>query len=168
MFIGKNRQSGNRTAAIVNLFMILGATFAMLYTGIEMPLITPPRGSFCTIYHHIKIVAYAMTVFSAYFALWYRVFRLFYRNKILMKRVSKVLQVINVLAFFLLFLMVISNLILFLSAPTYVSAGCGCQSLQNQEDDWIKWAVLFACTTAFQTVLLFLFIYPLYMHRKIM
>ena len=83
-----------------------------------------------------------------------------------MKNVSKVLQFINISALLFLFLVVVVNLVLFLSAPAYISAGCGCQPVQSKGNNSIKWAVLFACTTAFQVILLFSFIYPLCMHRK--
>ena len=82
------------------------------------------------------------------------------------KNVSKVLLFVNVSALPFLFLMIISNLFLFLSAPAYTSAGCGCKPEQSTESNTIKWIVLFSCTTAFQAILLFSFVYPLCMHRK--
>ena len=80
--------------------------------------------------------------------------------------VSKTLQVLNVFTLVFEFLMVGSNLFLFLSAPAYTNMPCACQAVQAKENNLVKWAVLVACTTAFQFTLLFTFIYPLHLHRK--
>ena len=151
----------NRMTTTVNFLILCGALFVLLYVGVEILLVTPPSHLFCSTCHRIKIVDFALAVFCFYLALWYKIFKLFYRNEILKRSMSKVLQFINISALPFLLAMVISNLVLFLTAPTYVSAGCGCKPVQNSENNTIKWAVLFTCTFVFQIILLFSFIYPL-------
>ena len=148
------------------MVIICGAISVLIYVGIEISLVKPPTSSFCEIYHRIKILSFALTVFCVYFALWFRVFTVFYRNKVMKKNMSKVLQYVNISAFPFLLLMVASNLVSFLSAPPYTSVGCGCRAVQSQENNAIKWAILVICTTAFQAILLFSFIHPLRLHRK--
>ena len=155
-----------RATSAINIIILCGAVSVLAYVVIEIPLVSPPENPFCSIYHRIKIVVFAASVFCVYFALWFRIFTVFYRNKVMKKNISKALQYVNLSALPFLFLMVGSNLVSFLSAPAYTSAGCGCKAVQSKENNLIKWAILVICTTVFQVILLFSFIYPLHMHRK--
>ena len=164
--LGPKIEASNRATAVINMVIICGASAVLIYVGIETPMVSPPMGPFCGVYHRIKILSFAVAVFCAYFALWFRVFTVFYRNKVMKKNMSKVMQYVNISALPLLCLMVASNLVSFLSAPPYEYAGCGCKAVQSTENNAIKWAILVICTTVFQSILLFSFTYPLYLHRK--
>jgi len=164
--LGPKIEASNRGTAIINMVIICGAFSVLVYVGIEIPMVSPPKNPFCAIYHRIKITSFAVAVFCAYFALWFRVFTVFYRNKVMKKNMSKLLQYVNISALPFLCLMVASNLVSFLSAPPYTYAGCGCKAVQSTENNAIKWAILVICTTVFQVVLLFSFTYPLCLHRK--
>ena len=80
--------------------------------------------------------------------------------------VSKTLQVLNAFTLVFEFLMIGSNLFLFLSAPAYTNMPCACRAVQAKENSSVKWIVLLACIIAFQFTLLFTFIYPLHLYRK--
>ena len=86
------------------------------------------------------------------------------------KSIPKYLQYINIAAMPLLCVMVISNVVVFLSSPGYVSAGCACNDIKNVDGNpvnlTIRWIFLILTTLFFQIVLLFSFIHPLHLHRK--
>ena len=143
-----------------------GAIFVFVYVTIEIPLFLPPTHLFCNIYERIKTTSYAVAVFCAYFALWYRIHSVFYKHSIMKQSISKPLKVLNHMTIILALMMVGINLFIFLSDPPYSSMACACRSVHSNENNLVKWAVLVACTTAFQFALLFTFIYPLHLHRK--
>ena len=166
LLLGSRRNKSSRATFVIDLNIIFGAFSVLIYVGIEIPMLSPPRNHFCSIYHRVKIVSFAAALFCGYFALWFRVFSVFYRNKIMKKSMSKVLQYVNISVLPLLLIVVSSNLALFLSAPAYTYAGCGCKAVQAQTNNAVKWAILAVCTIVFQVVLVFSFIYPLRLHRK--
>ena len=155
-----------RELSIVNLATLCCTLLVTVYVAVEFPLIAPPRRHYCQVYHRIKIVAFAFGLAFSYFALWYRVYTLFYRNTAMRKTISKFVQILTFLPFILLILMVICNLIVFLSASAYQNTNCGCMAVQEKEKNFNKWILLVLSAVAFQATLLFSFIYPLYLHRK--
>ncbi|CAK8682772.1 unnamed protein product [Clavelina lepadiformis] len=156
----------NRAQSVVNLMILVAAISVLVYVGIEIPLIVPQVEPFCAIYHRIKIVSFAITLSSVYFALWFRVYTAFYSNSILKEIISRVPRVINFLTLVFLALTITSNFVLFFTAPAYATTPKGCSPVQNKENNKIKWAVLVLCTTAFQVMLLYSFIYPLRVQQQ--
>ena len=163
---GNSWLSKNRATSIVNSVTLNCAVFAFVYISVEIPLVVAPVQKFCGVYHRIKIVSFALAITSSYFALWYRVFSMFYRNRVTRESMNKLMKIIIFLPLILLFLVLVSNFYVFLSAPVYKNIDCGCQAVQEKEINSVKWLLLVISTTTFQGTLLFSFIYPLYMHRK--
>ena len=139
-----------------------------MFVTTEFPLLTPQKDFFCHICTRTRAVWYSGTAFCVYFALWYRIHAVFYRNSITKQIISKPLQVLNYITIVFLVLMVGSNLIIFLFAPAnlILSISCACKAINLNENNSIKWIVLVTTTTAFQFMLLFNLIYPLYLHKK--
>ncbi|CAK8682773.1 unnamed protein product [Clavelina lepadiformis] len=156
----------NRAQSVVNLMILVAAVSVLVYDGIEIPLIVPQVQPFCAVYQRIKIVSFGMTFASVYFALWFRVYTAFYSNSILKKITSRVPKIINGLTLAFLALIVVSNFVLFFTTATYATTPKGCSPVQNKENNKIKWAVLVLCTTAFQVMLLYSFIYPLRVQQQ--
>ena len=158
--------SSARTTLIINVIILSQAIAVLIYVGIEIFLVSPPGSPFCSIYHRIKIVMYALALFTAYFVLWFRIYTVFYKNKVTQKKMGKTQQYLNYSALPLLCIMIIANLASFLTSPPYKNVSCGCIRVQSTEKGLVKWVILFAWITIFQVILLFSFIYPLCMHRK--
>ena len=156
----------NRTKSIINFMIVWCAVFVIIHMAIKIPLIFPPFPHFCSVYHRIKIISFALATICCYFTLWYRVFTVFYKNKSMRKNISKILHVVVLLPFILLFLMVVTNLTIFLSGPAQENIDCGCRAVQEKTQHTLKWAILVFWIISFQGTLLFSFIYPLYLHRK--
>ena len=154
--------------SVINFVTVCGGIFVFLFVTTEIPLLVPPNDLFCKIYNQIRIVCYGGAIFCAYFALWYRIHSIFYRNSIMKQSISKPLQVLNYTAITFIVLMVGINLSIFLFAPasSIISAPCTCRAVSSNGNNLIKWIVLVASTIAFQIILLFTFIYPLHLHRK--
>ena len=159
-----------RSTAHINIIIITAAVFSLIFVASQFPLVVVPGNDFCHNYYYVKVLSYASAMFCIYFALWYRVFAVFYRNKFMRKSIKKYLQYINVAAMPLLSVTVISNVAVFLSSPGYELAGCACNSIENVDDNpvnsTIKRIFLVLSTLGFQIVLLFSFIHPLHLHRK--
>jgi len=165
-----NRGTALRATAHISIIIIAGAICSLVFVASQFPLVVSPKSSFCNNYYYINVLSFGFAVFCIYFALWYRVFVVFYRNKFMRQSIEKYLQYINTSAMPLLCAMVISNIAVFLSSPGYVSAGCGCKAIVSVDGNplnlTIRWVILITCTLVFQIVLLFSFIHPLNLHRK--
>jgi len=163
IYLGRRNE---RNASIINLFLIGSATSMMINAIIDIPMLSPPSGPFCSIQSRFKDVSFGAAIFCVYFVLWFRIFIVFYRDKIMMQDLSKIVQYINISAMPLLFVTGTSIVIRFLSLPGYEYAGCGCKTAYTREIFIINWIAVVVCTTVFQTVFLFCFVYPLYLHRR--
>ena len=154
--------------SVINFVTVCGGIFAFLFVTMEIPLLVPPNDLFCKIYNQIKTFYYGGAGFCAYFALWYRIDSVFYRNSIVRQSISKPLQVLNYTAITFIVLMVGINLSIFLFDPAnlILSVPCACQAVSSNKNNFIKWILLAASAIASQFILLFTFIYPLYLHRK--
>ncbi|CAK8682775.1 unnamed protein product [Clavelina lepadiformis] len=163
----QNKTKKNWRASMINLMTLIAAVFVFIYVGIEVPLIAPVVEPFCAIYLRILVVSYGLALAAIYIALWLRVYWSFYSNKVLTKVVSKVAKVVNWITLAFLCFLVIGNSVTFLTIPPYVTTPKGCTAMNsNSETDKIKWIFLAACTTTFQVLLLYTFIYPLYVQRR--
>ena len=166
----KSLDLAQSATAHINIIIIVGAIFSLIFVASELPLLVVPGNDFCHNYYYVKVLSFASAIFCIYFALWYRVFALFYRNKFMRKSIPKYLQYINIAAMPLLCVMIISNVVVFLSSPGYVSAGCACNDIENVDGNpvnrTIRWIFLILSILCFQIVLLFSFIHPLHLHRK--
>ena len=160
--------SSDQAMSVINFATICGAIFVFVYVTMEIPLLTPQNDFFCHICNRTKVVLYGGSVFCVYFVLWYRVHSAFYGNAITKHTISKPLQVLNYIAIVFIILMAGINLIIFLFAPVnlIISISCACQSISLNENSSIKWIVFVISTTAGQFILLFILIYPLYLHKK--
>ena len=168
-FLGPSRptpSSSARTTLIINNIILSQAIAVLMYVGIEMFLVSLPGSPFCSIYHRIKIVTYSIALYTAYFALWFRIYKVFYNNKVVQQKLGKFQQYLSYSAVPFLSIMIIASLAIFQSSPTYRNVSCGCMRAQNTESTRLKWVILLVWITIVQVVLLFTFIYPLRMHRK--
>ena len=154
--------------SVINFVTACGGIFVFLFVTTEIPLLVPPNDLFCKIYNQIKTVYYGGADFCAYFALWYRIHSVFYRNSVMKQSISKPLQVLNYAAITFIALMAVINLSIFLFAPanSIISAPCTCRALSVSGSKLVKWILLVTSTMTFQIILLFIFIYPLHLHRK--
>ena len=143
-----------------------GNTFVLVFVTMELPLLVPPTQHFCNILYWIKTIAYAGAVSCAYFALWYRIYSIFYRNSIIKQSISKPLQVLNYMTVVLMVMMGGIVLAISFSSPAYSSMPCACRAMHSNENNVVFWIILVTCTTSFQFALLFTFTYPLYLHHK--
>ena len=140
--------------------------FVLLYVGSEISLLAPLTDIHCFIYQRFRIVVFALSLFSAYFVLWLRVFTVFYQNELTKDSIGKGWQILNFSALPLLIVMLGTNLAIFLTTPSYRVGPCGCMPVQSTESALFKWVVLMIWTTTFQIILLLSFIYPLCKHKK--
>jgi len=139
----------------------------MMNAIIDLPMISPPRcPGFCAIQGRIKDVTFGATLICAYFVLWFRIYIVFYQNKLMKQDINKFVQIVNISAMPLLLVTVIAIIVRYLKQPGFVYAGCGCRATHTRNDFIINWVALVVCTAVFQIVFLFCFVYPLYLHRK--
>ena len=108
----------------------------------------------------------AVSFTAAFFALWFRVFIIFYRHPLIKASLSKFVIVMSKAVVLFLVVMVGVNLFNFLTAPAYVTCPFGCMRVKDETQSALKWGMLVASVVLFQATLLFLFVYPLIMHRK--
>ena len=155
----------NRAALIIHSIIICGAIFVLVYIAIEVPLVSYPSMQFCALYHRIKTLTFIPAVACFYFALWLRIYVLFYKNSLIKINTGKLMYYVNISSLPLLIIMMSSNMLLFLDIPTNGFAGCGCKEDRSKKTA-AKWAFLFLSTTIFQAVMLISFANPLYLHHR--
>ena len=167
MFLGFRFENKKQwTKSVINLSLIGSAISFLIHSVLDLPFLSGPQNSFCRIQFILKNATLGMTVFFAYFVLWFKVFTVFYRNESVRKNLSKVLQIVNVALMPLFLATLVIAGILLVNNPQVISAGCGCKLLLARERYIQQWIGVVACSTAFQTVLLFSFVYPLHIHSK--
>jgi len=133
---------------------------------IDIPMLSPPKDPFCGIQCRIKDITFGVTLVCVYFVLWFRILIVFYRNELMKQNLSKLVQFTNISAMPLQFVTGTAIVVKFLTQPGYVNAGCGCKITHPRKDFVKDWIAVVVCTTVFQIVFLFCFVYPLYLHRK--
>ena len=138
----------------------------MINAIMDIPMLTPPPDPFCGIQCRVKDITFGVALFCTYFVLWFRIFIVFYRNRIMVQDLSKTVQFVNISALPLLFITGTAIVIKFLVQPGNVFAGCGCMPVFTREEFTRDWIAAVSCTTVFQIVFLFCFLYPLYLHQK--
>jgi len=121
---------------------------------------------FCAVQQRITTICGIVTFGSVYFALWFRVFSLFYSNPVIKKESPLAVNWLSKATVVFLALMLVTNSIIFLSAPPYKTTQEGCLKLQSHDGNAVKWGLLVTSTVLFQATLLCLFVHPLCLHRK--
>lgn len=161
------RKSGQKGAKVVNTLLVISSWFGLMYVVVEFPLIAlPPPDQFCPVYHRIKQICYGVCLVSVYLTLWFRVFTAFYWDKVSKKSTSSCARFFNFFAIAFLVTITISNYIVFLSGPAYVTQAYGCAPVVATKSDRLKWIILGATTIVCQLIMLASLIYPLYLHRN--
>ena len=121
---------------------------------------------YCEFYHRFSTTMAGILFGSAYFAIWFRVYVIFYRQPIIRNLLKKPVTILSKLAVVFIFIMIVLNLGMFLSAPAYKTTPLGCLRVSNEGRSALKWSTLATCTAICQITLLFLFVYPLLLHQR--
>ena len=103
---------------------------------------------------------------AAFFALWFRIYIVFYKHPLIKQSLNKWVLILSKAAVVFLAVMVGVNLGNFLSAPAYTTCTYGCLRVKDDTHSAVKWGTLIASSVLSQATLLFLFVYPLILHRK--
>ena len=123
---------------------------------------------YCTFYLRVHIILYALAIASIYIFLWMRQ-RFLYKNP---KMVGYNLQYSRVMSWLVIVIMVaaeILTIVIFMVTRQYKIENGYCELIKkNPLLDTAPWAVLATLTVIFQILLMWLFIYPLLRHRKMM
>ncbi|XP_076824764.1 uncharacterized protein LOC143470483 [Clavelina lepadiformis] len=159
-------EKSRRDGAVLTMLVFVTVISFLMYMLVEMPLFWGVESPYCMHYHRTKIVCTAVGLFSVYFALWYRVYTVFYLNPLLRSTTSKPARVLNRLTLVFLFFMTIVNMTVFLVSPLYQTTPVGCLKVQSKKGASVKWGLLVSTTITFQLLLLYSLIYPLNVHRK--
>ena len=131
-----------------------------------LPLLAKPEEPFCAFYHRFSTALAGISFGAAFFALWFRVYVVFYHHPLIKSSLNKCVRYLSKAAVVFLAIMIGVNLANFLSAPPYKTCSLGCLRVRDESQQALKWGMLIASAVLFQATLLFLFVFPLFMHRK--
>ena len=155
--------------------MVLVLSFVVCFSTLFhfvslLPLINiehqPPREPFCVFYDQFTTIVAGISFGCACFALWFRVYAIFYRKPIVRSSTSRKICFLSKSAVVYLFFMIIVTLAVFLSSPPYETVSIGCRRRSSGNNSAIKWSLAIASFILFQATLFFLLVYPLVRHRK--
>ena len=154
------------TDSTINLTLLGSAVSTLMFFMLDIPVLFAPEDPFCNIQSNIKNVSFGLTIFLAYFVLWFRIYTVFYSNEIMKNDLSKIVLFGNLSIMPLLLVADVIIVTLFSIEPKSTYAGCGCKPLLSRETYVTHWFGVVASTTVFQIILLVCFLYPLYLHQK--
>ena len=118
----------------------------------------------CNNLRAIKNILYVFCISPLYIILWMRQ-RMFYTSRL--QNIFN--KFVKTLSASVIVIMIIGNIIgisLFLGTRKYASHPTGCVIASSTVNTKLPGAVLLGCTVIFQIILLFLFLYPLILHKK--
>ncbi|CAK8682766.1 uncharacterized protein LOC143470602 [Clavelina lepadiformis] len=151
---------------LVNILIWVVSCFYLLYIVMEIPLIYVQEEPYCVINHRITTISAIIILTCVYFALWFRVYSIFYRHPVIKRGSSRSVRIISKLTVIILGVMFVVNSVTFLTSPPYITEEVGCVKLPDPGHTVVKWGLLVTSTVVFQVTLLGLFVYPLIMHRR--
>lgn len=155
--------------------MVLILSYALCFSTLLhfislLPLINiqeePLQEPFCLFYHRFSTTMAGVSFGCSCFALWFRVYAIFYRHPFIRSTMSWKVRFLSKSAVVYLLLAVVVNLFAFLSAPPYETDPVGCRRTRSSSHTAIKWGLLISTFALFQVTLFFLLVYPLVRHRK--
>ena len=160
-----------KVSSVTVLVLSFVLCFSTLFHFVSLlPLINiehqPPREPFCVFYHRFTTIMAGISFSCACFALWFRVYAIFYRHPIVRASIGRKVRFLSKSAVVYFFLMASVNLAAFLSAPPYETVSIGCRRRRSGSHSAIKWGLLVTSLVLFQATLFFLLVYPLVRHRK--
>ena len=164
--LGSSKGKKKKHHLIINLSIGGSALSVLLYAIQDVPLIYSPKDTLCSIHSRVRNVTFAIALFFVYFALWFRIFDVFYKDQVVKKSLSKFVQIVNFSSMPFMIVAGFALLTKALSRSPDKTGNCGCTSARDKPTYIKDWIGIIACTISFQFALLFGFVYPLYLHRK--
>ena len=163
-FPDKDRRATSLPTHLLNLV----AFTILLYALSDIPLYTATNFSYCDCYRQLKILYTTCNHFTVYFILWYRVYKLFYRNPVLNQSTSRFTRWCAHLTIPWVFAMALTIAIVFFSSNTYVKSEkfFGCERTNTIEKESLRWSMFLIATVSCQMLILFILVHPLYLHKK--
>ena len=165
------KDSSRRDNFITSNVIILQGIISLVYVCSEIQLIEPPRDVDCTTYYYVNLFSFAFALYCAYFLLWFRIYRTFYKNKLIQQSLNKCFYCVHILILLLITLLsVVLPLLslLVLSGLSYVSVGCGCVARNINGGFQLPRLFVISGFLSFLSHLIFIFffVYPLCLHKS--
>ena len=157
-------QNLGSTVVLVLTFVLCAST--LLHFVSLLPVFFVEVENYCEFYHRFSTTVAAISFGSAYFAIWLRVYVIFYRQPLIKDSLKKPVMILSKLAVVFIFIMIVFNLAMFLSAPAYETTPLGCLRVSDKGRSALKWGTLITSAAICLITLLFLFVYPLLLHRR--
>jgi len=153
--------------SIIHLSLIGSGTFTLIYVLIGSSVLLPQPDPFCRIYAKLENVIFAFAFLLNYFALWYKVNQGFYQHPIMKLTLRKTVLILNKMIMPTTVLVALAIVITCLLNEGKVYAGCGCKfASSNALHRGGGLIGIILATSAFQSLVMFFFLYPLYLHHR--
>ncbi|XP_002129542.2 uncharacterized protein LOC100182447 [Ciona intestinalis] len=163
---GQLSGNGINGPRLLSYLSILGILAEMIYFAIGLIPLHLFGEPACSIGQRITISCGVIVLGCVYFGLWFRIYTIFYHEQIIKKNLHIVVRAIGKISFVFFVVMLVTNTIVFMWAPAYETTSAGCLKVEQKDSSTLKWSLLVSSTVLFQATLLFMFIYPLWLHRK--
>lgn len=162
----RRRNTGRKRSILLLMLSLTVYMSVITYFGMQLSMVRAQEEPFCTYLTRASNVCGMLVLTCVYVSLWYRLNVIFYIDfQAKFDRRKRAVILLNKAALFFLFVATAVNAYTFITSPGYATIRAGCVKVQEMDEARKKWYGLVSTTVIFQMTLLFLYVYPLHLHR---